>query len=293
MGKIQKAIAAIYAEKQEMGKIRQKDLAKALGCSQATVSHILNGSRTLSEKWIEALCEQLDIKLGDIEEATSHPPDPKELREAINKLRTLYNTRPKAAFQNIDRNLDDWLQILNPIQDYQDGESRANVIKGNFTDFPDAERIEEPRISYLDSDAPRPVEIFRVPHYDAIPAGNPRGMNPEGQMWMDIVHSKGKDTWYTLRVVGDSMSPDYLNGDVVLMDYALQPRDGDVVAALIDGTESTLKIYSRQGDEITLTPIETKRHSPRTFHASRVTIQGVLVEIVRRSFKRKTTGNPH
>ena len=83
------------------------------------------------------------------------------------------------------------------------------------------------------------------------------------------------------------MSPDYLDGDIVLMDYALQPRDGDVVAALVDGAESTLKTYSRQGDEITLTPIETKRHSPRTFHASRITIQGVLIEIVRRSARRK------
>jgi repressor LexA len=71
------------------------------------------------------------------------------------------------------------------------------------------------------------------------------------------------------------------------MDYALQPRDGDIVAALVDGFESTLKIYSRKGDEITLTPIETKRHSTRTFHASRIAIQGVLVEIVRRIPKRK------
>jgi len=79
------------------------------------------------------------------------------------------------------------------------------------------------------------------PHYDAIPAGNPREMNPEGQMWMDIVFSRGKETWYTLRVVGDSMSPDYLNGDVVLMDYALQPHDGDIVAALADDSERALK----------------------------------------------------
>jgi repressor LexA len=112
-------------------------------------------------------------------------------------------------------------------------------------------------------------------------------MNPEGQMWMDVVYSKGKETWYRLRVVGDSMSPEYLNGDIVLMDYALQPRDGDVVAALIDGTDSTLKTYSRKDEEITLTPIETKRHSPRTFHASRITIQDVLLEIVRRTARRK------
>lgn len=74
---------------------------------------------------------------------------------------------------------------------------------------------------------------------------------------------------------------------MVFTDYALQPRDGDIVAALVDSYESTLKIYSRQGDEITLTPIETKRHSPRKFHASRIAIQGVLVEIVRRSARRK------
>ena len=51
------------------------------------------------------------------------------------------------------------------------------------------------------------------------------------------------------------------------MDYALQPRDGDIVAALVNGFESTMKIYSRKGDEITLTPIETKRHFP--LHVSR------------------------
>jgi SOS-response transcriptional repressor LexA len=78
------------------------------------------------------------------------------------------------------------------------------------------------------------------------------------------------------------MSPGYFDGDIVLMDYALQPCDGDIVAALIDGVECTLKTYSRQDDEINLTPMETKRHSPQTFHASRITIQGVLTEIVRR-----------
>jgi SOS-response transcriptional repressor LexA len=119
------------------------------------------------------------------------------------------------------------------------------------------------------------------------PAGDPPDMNPDGQMWIDIVHSKGKDSWYTLRVVGESMSPDYLDGDLVLMDFAQEPHDGDIVAALVDGHENTLKIYSRQGDEITLTPIETKHHVPRKFHASRITIQGVLLEIVRRSARRK------
>ena len=83
-----------------------------------------------------------------------------------------------------------------------------------------------------------------------------------------------KDSWCARRVVGDSMSPVSLDGDIVLMDYAMEPRDGDVVAALIDDSESTQKTYSRRGDEMTLTPIETKRHSPRTFHLSRIAIRG-------------------
>jgi SOS-response transcriptional repressor LexA len=62
------------------------------------------------------------------------------------------------------------------------------------------------------------------------------------------------------------------------------PRKSQILQA---GPESTLKVYSRKGDEIMLTPIETKRHLPRTFHATRIRIQGVLVEIARRVVRRK------
>ncbi len=115
-------------------------------------------------------------------------------------------------------------------------------------------------------------------------------MNPGGNEPMSIVHSEAKDTWYTLRVWGDSMSPDLVDGDIVLMDSAPEPKNGDIVAALIDGSDSTLKVFSRTGDEITLTPIETEHHSPRTVHASQVVIQGVLVQIVRRFVQPKTIG---
>jgi hypothetical protein len=44
--------------------------------------------------------------------------------------------------------------------------------------------------------------------------------------------------------------------------------------------------YVSYAYEITLTPIESKRNSPRIFHAGRITVQGVLIEIVRRSARR-------
>jgi SOS-response transcriptional repressor LexA len=76
-------------------------------------------------------------------------------------------------------------------------------------------------------------------------------------------------------------------GDIFLMNSARGPHDGDIAAVLADGYENTLKTYSRQGDKITLSRIETKHHTPRRFHVSRIIIRGVLPEIMRRSAKRK------
>ena len=278
MGKIQEGLKAIIEDRKEMKGLTQKALARMMGAKPAMVSALLNGERRLNEDWIEKFCAALEITLGDLEAPTPRIPEPKVVREYSEKLKRLYEISPVPAFRNISRAIDDWLEAMEPV--------RTVPYLPVQADFSKPGQVDE-AIAYLDSDEPRPVEMIHVRHYDAVPAGDPREMNPEGQMWIDIVHSKGKDSWYTLRVVGDSMSPDYLDGDIVLMDYALEPHDGDIVAALVDGHENTLKIYSRQGDEITLTPIETKHHSPRKFHASRIAIQGVLVEIVRRSARRK------
>jgi SOS-response transcriptional repressor LexA len=264
MGKIRDGLKAIIAERREVLGLTQKKLAEMVSSKPAMVSALLNGERRLSEDWIERFCSALGITLGDLEEPSPRAYEPKQLREYYEKMKRLHEASSFPGFRAVSRTIDDWLDALGALKQK------------------DTDHIKEPEVKYLDSDAPRAVETVRLPHYDAVPAGNQREMSPQGQMWMDIIHSHSKPSWYTLRVTGDSMFPDYLNGDIVLMDYALEPRDGDIVAALVDGYESTLKVYSRQGDEITLTPIETKRHSPRTFHASRITIQGVLIEIGRR-----------
>ncbi len=132
MGKIQKAIAAIVAERNELGQLKQKDLAKALGCSQATVSHILTGARGLSEKWIEALCEALDITLGDIEQPTPRPPEPKQLREYSEKLKRLYEISHVPAFRSISRAMDDWLEATETVATKQAPAVRNDVVGGDF-----------------------------------------------------------------------------------------------------------------------------------------------------------------
>lgn len=311
MGTIQRRISAIVAERQKLGEINQRDLAKALGCSQATVSYLLKGQRGLGEKWIEKFCRVLNVTLSDLDTPEPPPRQPKPLRQISDKLKQLYETKSPAlkyldgladlylelegrSIRTIryDKLLDAVLRFYKDTLPLESGTRQdSNVVTGHFGALP--ERVAEQSVSdndgiqYTDSDAPRPVEKVRVPYYDEIPAGDPREMSAENSVWMEIVHSKAKETWFTLRVTGDSMSPDYLDGDIVLMDHALKPNNGDIVAALVDNYESTLKVYSRQGDEITLTPIETTGHSPRTFHAGRIKIQGVLVEIARRVATRR------
>jgi SOS-response transcriptional repressor LexA len=304
MGMIQKRLGAIVAERNELGEISQRGLAKALGCSPTTVYYLLSGQRSLSEKWIEKFCKILNVRLSDLDSPEPPPREPKSLREISNKINRLYESKSPGfrflegladLYLNLDRRsirtarydklLDAVLRLYaDTLPSEASTRRRSNVVSGNFGLQSEhvAEPTENREIRYMDSDAPRLVEKVTVPFYDAIPAGDPREMSAENKAWMEIVHSKAKETWYTLRVTGESMSPDYLDGDVVLMDHGKQPQNGDIVAALIDDYESTLKIYSQQGDQITLAPIETRRHSPRTFHASRIKIQGVLVEIARR-----------
>ena len=133
MGKIQKAINAIIAERNEIGKLRQRDLAKAFGCSQASVSHMLTGARGLSEKRIEEFCAYLGITLGDLEKPTPKPVEPKPLRDYLKKLKDLYEISTVPGFKNVTRSIDDWLAVAKEMASAKTPEPTSNVVQGNFS----------------------------------------------------------------------------------------------------------------------------------------------------------------
>jgi DNA polymerase V len=280
MGKIQKAIAAIYAEKQEMGKIRQKDLAKALGCSQATVSHILNGSRTLSEKWIEALCEQLDISLGDIEEAKSHPPDPEELRECYVRLKRLYETRYVPGFRSVSRNIDDWLEDAPPAPAAQDAPAAGNVVQGDFS------VKESPAVDYSDPrhehDEPQEERYADLPFFDQfrIPAGRPDELfsDPPAETHK-VVRHLAKENRYVIRVKGDSMAPRIQDGDLILVDYIKEPRPGNIVVATVNGGVVVKKYLVREGC-VVLKSMNPEYADIEIKETDQFEIKGVVLRIV-------------
>ncbi len=92
---------------------------------------------------------------------------------------------------------------------------------------------------------------------------------------MDFFMGPGR---FILKVVGDSMiDVGILDGDMVVIRHCQQANSGEIVVALIDGEEATLKRLKYMNDgRIKLIP-ENSTMQPFVYAAQRVRIQGVLV----------------
>ena len=87
---------------------------------------------------------------------------------------------------------------------------------------------------------------------------------------------------YVLEVRGDSMIEEgILDGDWVVIEHRDSARNGEIVVALVDGEEATLKRLEQRAGEVVLHPANSAL-SPMHFSPERVRIQGVLVGQMRR-----------
>lgn len=137
-------------------------------------------------------------------------------------------------------------------------------------------------IRLIDEDAPGVADDDGLPLYGYIAAGQPIEAisNPET---IDVpAQLRTTKRCYVLEVRGDSMIDEgILDGDWVVIEHRDQARDGEIVVALVDGEEATLKRLERSRGEVVLHPAN-ERLEPMHFSAERVQIQGVLVGQMRR-----------
>ena len=92
----------------------------------------------------------------------------------------------------------------------------------------------------------------------------------------------GRGDHYALEVAGDSMiNAGILDGDTVIIQQADAANTGDIVVALVDGAEATLKRLRRRGDSIAL-EAANPAYETRLYGADRVRVQGKLVGLLRR-----------
>lgn len=127
--------------------------------------------------------------------------------------------------------------------------------------------------------------IVDIPLFGSIPAGPPqtREQDAEGCVSVDVESIGYKPTRnaFALRVTGDSMIGRHiLDGDFVVMEHGPEPRNGQIVAALVDGA-STLKTFVLKGGKPYLKAENPKYPNP--IPAEELMIQGVFKALIRRA----------
>jgi len=120
-----------------------------------------------------------------------------------------------------------------------------------------------------------------LPLVGRIAAGQPieAMQNPETISLADFVQSRDV---FVLEVGGDSMQDEgILDGDYVLVEKTKVAHNGDIVVALVEGSETTLKRFYKEGDNIRLQPSNANME-PIIRHASVVQVQGRVIGVLRK-----------
>ena len=150
------------------------------------------------------------------------------------------------------------------------------------------EVVKLPEASAPQPMAARPVtpapanDTIEIPMHGRIAAGTPIEALQGTEAFAVPAALLGPGEHYALEVSGDSMIEEgILDGDFALIRKVDTARDGEIVVALIDDEEATLKTYHREGTTIRLDPANA-RYEPQLYEEGRVRIQGRLSGLIRR-----------
>lgn len=149
-------------------------------------------------------------------------------------------------------------------------EDASNVVQGPFPG--------RPREAELGSGT-----AVSLPLYGRIAAGTPIEALRDHSTQLDVPpHMVGNGDHYALEVVGDSMiEAGIQDGDVVIIQCCETAANGDIVVALIDDSEATLKRLRSKGHTVAL-EAANPAYETRIFGAHRVRVQGRLCGLMRR-----------
>lgn len=129
---------------------------------------------------------------------------------------------------------------------------------------------------------PEPVHRSTLPLMGYVAAGQPL------EAFQDVEEISVPETFltrnrnYVLRVTGDSMIDEHIeDGDLVVVESRSEARNGEMVVALVDGGNVTLKKYYREGEFIRLQPANPLVQ-PIVVTEDRVQVQGIVVGVMRK-----------
>ena len=123
----------------------------------------------------------------------------------------------------------------------------------------------------------------KIPMLGKIAAGTPiEAISNYDQLIEVPKHYLLSENSYALTVEGDSMIDEGIfDGDTIVISKISNINNGDIVVALIDKEEATLKKFRKKGDSIALEPAN-KHYKTQIYGPDRVTIQGKLCALIRK-----------
>ena len=123
---------------------------------------------------------------------------------------------------------------------------------------------------------------YEVPFVGKIAAGNPIAAIEDSYNMISVPPNMMGPDHFALEIEGESMiEAGILDGDIVIVKKANTARNNQIVVALVDQEEATLKRIYKSGQTIELIP-ENKKFETQTFGPDRVEVQGILVGLVRK-----------
>ena len=125
-------------------------------------------------------------------------------------------------------------------------------------------------------------DTIEIPLHGKIAAGTPIEALQGTEGFAVPAALLGPGEHYALEVSGDSMVEEgILDGDFALIRKVDTARDGEIVVALIDDEQATLKTFRREGSMIRLDPAN-RNYEAQRYAPGRVRIQGRLAGLIRR-----------
>lgn len=265
-------------------------LAERVGCAKSYLSAIETGRRPAPrDEMLARIEEALSMPPGRLKHAAALEEMPDEVRQEVTKAREQHREAARLRMLLAGTRVDDHGRITGSLdRAYRTGELQRMI--GRMAPEP----AEARGASHRDAPATdtQPVELpVEVPVINRVAAGYPTEFTDLGyparvaDEYVRCPDIHDPDA-FAARVVGDSMEPDYREGDIVIFSPAKDVRDGsDCFARLEPDQETTFKrVYLEKDDAgaemIRLQPMNS-RYSPRVVPRERVAGLYAAASVVR------------
>ena len=180
------------------------------------------------------------------------------------------------SYEEIARGLD--LASLATVHKHISVLEAKNYLKRGFNQS----RSIELSARYLQEQRRIKPPVREIPLLGRIAAGSPVESVEQREV-LNFADFAGNAETFALEVRGNSMIDDHIcDGDLILLEKAAQARDGDIVVALVAGSETTLKRFYREpGDQVRLQPANSSL-KPIIVPARDVQVQGRPLAVLRK-----------